>query len=181
MIITQENGVFTLRPGNDAEAAKMASFFNDITVDAVLPYDGRIDDPQRPRFSCPMFQYEDRRIAIVGTSEEDARAAFFIRDLCFYGSEPVTFVCIQSDENGQMVILHISQPCRLCGAPCIQSARVEWAICAECAAKCEHRHVRGLIHGGQLSGLRVGYYCKKCGTGKPQEPDAPVLTQAEYH
>lgn len=189
MIITRgDDGMVTLRSGDETEVTPMKDFFSSIPDATELGYGGRRQDPVRSGFSCPIFEYHGWSLTIIGTSEADARVASQIRDLCYFGSDTkISLIKQETDGRGLILTLMIASPCNGCGQPIVEAFRAEWGFCPTCIEQCDHDWVRGAVHGGttkdgQGLDIGVGQFCSKCGTGRPDDGQKPAdKTLAEHH
>ncbi len=185
MHIKNTNGLVTVRPANEAETQVLESVFRDIPPNTKLKYAGRDQDPNHSGFSRPHFRYDDVAVILSGTSEDDAHATFGIRDMHFWGGASTVFRAFGTDEQGVFVHLFVSAPCKICGEPCVTRVCAEHKMCAACTDVCTHIYKYGAIHGGTSADGRAvdigfGRFCKKCGSGHPDD-DSSSKTIAEHH
>jgi hypothetical protein len=116
------------------------------------------------------------RIVLRGTTPADQRQLFPLRDACFWGSGG--FELIQVLRGGGAIVT--AKRCKHCAGPMIDYASCEWSTCGTCALVCEHTYIRGAIHGGGVD-IGVGFFCDKCGRGKPKENDQVALSLDMHH
>lgn len=117
-------------------------------------------------------------LELKGSTEDDKREISRIRDMCFFGTSGMFFLG-EVDYEGTKALLFTGSLCQLCGAQMIKRSACEWRTCDACAAKCEHNHVKGAIHGGVDIG--VGEYCSLCGRGKPKHENEREKSVLEHH
>ena len=118
-------------------------------------------------------------LVLRGSTEEDKHEVGRIRDMCFFGSSGLIFIC-ETEVDGKRSIVTTGLRCKHCGAGMIRYNDCEWKTCDACAAKCEHNYVRSMIHGGGLD-IGIGEACNKCGRGKPKTEGGREKTQLEHH
>lgn len=130
-------------------------------------------DIVKARFACGGTRYERRggnstTIDYRGSvkvafdlSETDRIAAHTMRNFGYYSG-----VVVDSSATEDLFILNPAQGCKLCGGSLGRRIELEWQVCADCAAKCEHVFVEGV---GQANGhLAYLPFCEKCGRGDPE-------------
>jgi hypothetical protein len=118
------------------------------------------------------------KFTLEGTSADDKRQGGSIRDVSFFGSSGLVFLGT-TEVDGKLGVILTAMFCTKCSAPMISLSAVEWRICNACAAKCEHRYVRGIVHGGKAGNMGMGEYCEICGRGKPEPEGTRQKSQLE--
>lgn len=103
-------------------------------------------------------------------TDDDARYA--MRDYGFFAS-----TVVKDTSTADRFELVCGKPCKVCGGRLSTFAEVEWKVCNNCSAICEHEYKEGV---GQSNG-QVAWlpFCRKCGRGDPDwEPNEDPFVDA---
>ncbi|MEN9614543.1 MAG: hypothetical protein RLZZ347_850 [Candidatus Parcubacteria bacterium] len=116
-------------------------------------------------------------VALRGTTDTDKLEILHIRNMCFLGPG-LTLVGV-TQVDGSTAVMVIGGYCKLCNARLINTHECAWRICDDCASKCAHEFIAGVIC-ADVAGH--GMSCNKCGRVDPNVEvevfDGPVVLVA---
>lgn len=92
---------------------------------------------------------------------EATEGAYALRNYGFFGGG----VVVQPNSTPEAIKLVNRKECKVCQGPLHTRAEVEWKVCDNCSASCDHHYKMGV---GQAAG-NIAYlpFCQKCGRGDP--------------
>jgi hypothetical protein len=118
-------------------------------------------------------------LVLCGSTEEDKYQVNGIRNMCFFGTGGLIFLGA-TEVDGKKSIVTTGKRCKHCDANMAMRHECESETCDACAAKCDHVYKRGMTHGPH-DGPGIGWFCSKCGRGKPLADGEREESAIEQH
>lgn len=119
------------------------------------------------------------KLVLVGDDEDSKYAVNGIRNACFFGIGSVIYLGTTTVEGVQAISI-TGRRCKLCSSRMISLTECMWAVCDNCASKCEHNYIHGVVQGPNID-LSMGYYCNLCGRGMPKGEGERKRSVLEQH
>jgi hypothetical protein len=116
---------------------------------------------------------------LCGTTEHDKRCVGSIRNACYFGSAGLIYLSTH-DVDERPAIVVTCMRCPHCNANMVDMTSCEWRTCNACAATCDHRYERGVVHNPKTD-IDIGVFCQKCGRAKrdTEEVTEPALNTGD--
>lgn len=137
------------------------------------PYQHTERTPQGGSYTTS--EYQNAIKVFFDVSEvSDEYAVWKIRGFNYF-----TDITLDNSSTAEEFRLTPTALCKVCKGSLVKFIELEWRVCDECSAKCEHDYVEGPGRSkGQLVYLR---FCDKCGRGDPawKCSDSPLANAIE--